>query len=227
MSTFRVSVQFYDDKDNQRNLSNVFNNYWVNLKYYKIVKKLKENNIDFIQFNNWYGWADLLKVFDDGKYSKFATFRFRNQVDYLEVTLPKAKDNEIKQYIVNNDVDIEDVVNALLNAYKKETFGDNVTFKKITDTIEEMVNSYCYQNILQHVDEKGTLLCIEGCPLNATLQDGKIREARVFLKHKDGYRIPVMVKTLPIYDIDKRLSRRLKFLLMNASKNKFITKILN
>jgi len=227
VSTFRVSVQFYDDKDNQRNLSNVFNNYWVNLKYYKIVKKLKENNIDFIQFNNWYGWADLLKVFDDGKYSKFATFRFRNQVDYLEVTLPKAKDNEIKQYIVNNDVDIEDVVNALLNAYKKETFGDNVTFKKITDTIEEMVNSYCYQNILQHVDEKGTLLCIEGCPLNATLQDGKIREARVFLKHKDGYRIPVMVKTLPIYDIDKRLSRRLKFLLMNASKNKFITKILN
>lgn len=132
-------VVFYDDKDNQRNLSNVFNNYWVNLKYYKIVKKLKENNIDFRQFNNWYGWADLLKVFDDGKYSKFATFRFRNQVDYLEVTLPKAKDNEIKQYIVNNDVDIEVVVNALLYAYNKETFGDNVTFKKITDTIEEMI----------------------------------------------------------------------------------------
>lgn len=132
-------VVLYDDKDNKRNLSNVFNNYWVNLKYYKTVKKLKEYNIDFIQFNNWYGWADLLKVFDDGKYSKFATFRFRNQVDYLEVTLPKAKDNEIKQYIVNNDVDIEVVVNALLYAYNKETFGDNVTFKKITDTIEEMI----------------------------------------------------------------------------------------
>ncbi|MGI6787128.1 MAG: diguanylate cyclase [Acholeplasmataceae bacterium] len=70
---------------------------------------------------------------------------------------------------------------------------------------EEVVNSFCYQNILQHVDHNGKQLCLEGCPLNETLQDGIIREAHVFLKHKDGYRIPITVKTLPIYDSEQNI----------------------
>ena len=69
----------------------------------------------------------------------------------------------------------------------------------------EVTNSFCYQNILQHVDENGKQLCLEGCPLNETLKDGIIREARVFLKHKEGHRIPIMVKTLPIYDSEQTI----------------------
>jgi diguanylate cyclase (GGDEF)-like protein/PAS domain S-box-containing protein len=64
----------------------------------------------------------------------------------------------------------------------------------------EVINSFCYHNILQHVDETGKKLCLDGCPLQKTLDSGIINEARVYLKHKDGYRIPIMVKTLPIYD---------------------------
>jgi len=37
------------------------------------------------------------------------------------------------------------------------------------------------------------------------LEDGFINEAHVFLKHKEGYRIPVMVKTLPIYDSEQNI----------------------
>ncbi len=70
---------------------------------------------------------------------------------------------------------------------------------------EEVTNSYCHQNLLQHVDENGKQLCLSGCPLHKTLQDGIIRQAHVFLKHKDGYRIPVMVKTIPIYDQDNKI----------------------
>jgi len=65
---------------------------------------------------------------------------------------------------------------------------------------EEVTNSICYQNILQHVDESGKHLCHDGCPLQKTLNDGIINEARVFLKHKEGHRIPVMIKTMPIHD---------------------------
>ncbi len=72
-------------------------------------------------------------------------------------------------------------------------------------TQAEVIQSYCYHNILQHVDESGKSLCLDGCPLQKTLEDGIINEARVFLKHKDGYRIPVMVKTLPIYDSDQNI----------------------
>ena len=69
----------------------------------------------------------------------------------------------------------------------------------------EITNSFCHNNILQHVDDSGKQLCLDGCPLHKTLQDGLIREARVFLKHKDGYRIPVMVKTIPIYDSEQKI----------------------
>jgi diguanylate cyclase (GGDEF)-like protein/PAS domain S-box-containing protein len=69
----------------------------------------------------------------------------------------------------------------------------------------EVMGSFCYHNILQHVDESGKKLCLDGCPLQKTLTDGVMNESRVFLKHKDGYRIPVMVKTLPIYDHEKNI----------------------
>ena len=65
---------------------------------------------------------------------------------------------------------------------------------------EEVVNQHCYQNILQHVDLEGNKLCLQGCPLHATLEDGKIREANVFLHHKSGHRVPITVKTMPLRD---------------------------
>lgn len=65
---------------------------------------------------------------------------------------------------------------------------------------KEVINKHCYNNILQHVDENGKNLCHDGCPLHATLEDGEIRENLVYLRHKKGYRVPVNVKTFPVYD---------------------------
>ena len=63
---------------------------------------------------------------------------------------------------------------------------------------EEVVGKHCYNNILQHVDDQGTNLCHNGCPLHATMEDGKKREANVYLHHKDGQRIPVTIRTVPL-----------------------------
>ena len=63
---------------------------------------------------------------------------------------------------------------------------------------EEVVHRHCYDNILNHVDENGSALCFDGCPLHATMEDGKARSTNVYLQHKDGHRVPVMVKALPI-----------------------------
>jgi diguanylate cyclase (GGDEF)-like protein/PAS domain S-box-containing protein len=70
----------------------------------------------------------------------------------------------------------------------------------------EVINSFCYQNILQHVTEDGTNLCHQGCPLSHTLQTGEILEADVFLHHKDGHRVPVSVKTIPFYDANNNIT---------------------
>ena len=39
---------------------------------------------------------------------------------------------------------------------------------------------------------------LNGCPLQATIANGKQREAEVYLHHADGYRVPVLVRTSPI-----------------------------
>jgi diguanylate cyclase (GGDEF)-like protein len=43
-------------------------------------------------------------------------------------------------------------------------------------------------------------LCLHGCPLGQTLEDGQPREARVFLHHKDGQRVPVAVRITPVHN---------------------------
>jgi len=67
-------------------------------------------------------------------------------------------------------------------------------------TTEEVIGKACAANLLTHVDSEGTSLCKSGCPLDATMRDGKIREAEVFMHHKDGHRLPVLVRTDTLTD---------------------------
>ncbi len=64
----------------------------------------------------------------------------------------------------------------------------------------EVVNHYCNDNILNHVDDDGNKLCLMGCPLGETIKDGKMRDNAVYLHHKDGHRVAVSVKTIVIED---------------------------
>jgi diguanylate cyclase (GGDEF)-like protein/PAS domain S-box-containing protein len=59
---------------------------------------------------------------------------------------------------------------------------------------QEVIGKCCKDNLLMHVDASGRELCLHGCPLDATIQDGKPREAEVFLHHKNGHRVPIRVR---------------------------------
>ncbi|MGM0446356.1 MAG: diguanylate cyclase [Bacillota bacterium] len=63
---------------------------------------------------------------------------------------------------------------------------------------EEVIDKHCYDNILQHVNDDGINLCEDGCPLDATINDGKKREASVYLHHKQGQRVPVTIRVVPL-----------------------------
>jgi diguanylate cyclase (GGDEF)-like protein/PAS domain S-box-containing protein len=69
-------------------------------------------------------------------------------------------------------------------------------------TSQQVMGRRCMDNLLNHVTENGTQLCLKGCPLHATIQDGKPREAEIYLHHTDGHRVPVLVHTSPIRDQD-------------------------
>ncbi|MGA2634611.1 MAG: sensor domain-containing diguanylate cyclase [Terracidiphilus sp.] len=67
---------------------------------------------------------------------------------------------------------------------------------------EELLGRCCQDDILCHVDLAGHRLCKEGCPLTATIAEGDPHEANVFLRHKQGRRVPVLVRVQPIRDAD-------------------------
>jgi len=67
---------------------------------------------------------------------------------------------------------------------------------------EEVVGSFCSNNMLMHVDTLGRQLCKGSCPLTAAMADGSPHETEVYLHHKLGHRLPVWVRTSPLRDAD-------------------------
>lgn len=55
----------------------------------------------------------------------------------------------------------------------------------------EVTGKWCGDNILNHIDEHGVLLCRSACPLQRSLKTGEKIAAKVYPKHKDQHRFPV------------------------------------
>jgi diguanylate cyclase (GGDEF)-like protein/PAS domain S-box-containing protein len=69
-------------------------------------------------------------------------------------------------------------------------------------TAEELLGKSCQDDLLCHVDQSGKRLCDGGCPLAASIDDGEPREVNVFLRHKQGRRVPVLVRVQPMRGVD-------------------------
>jgi diguanylate cyclase (GGDEF)-like protein/PAS domain S-box-containing protein len=75
----------------------------------------------------------------------------------------------------------------------------NKAAEEITGFIsEEVVGSFCSDNILVHVDRDGRNLCTGYCPLAAAMNESAPDEMVVYLRHKDGHRLPVRVQAIPL-----------------------------
>ncbi len=64
----------------------------------------------------------------------------------------------------------------------------------------QVIGKSCRDNILNHVTAAGLELCAAHCPLAATMDDGQLRTAEVFLHHSAGHRVPVLVRSAPIHN---------------------------
>jgi diguanylate cyclase (GGDEF)-like protein/PAS domain S-box-containing protein len=60
----------------------------------------------------------------------------------------------------------------------------------------------CQDDLLEHVDQCGVMLCQRFCPLQATIRNGQYLKKSVYLRHHDGHRLPVRVWVGPRYDND-------------------------
>ena len=83
---------------------------------------------------------------------------------------------------------------------------------------EEVVGRSCADNVLVHVDGQGNNLCLGMCPLAHTMQDGEMREADVFMHHKEGHRVPVSVRVTPVTDGEGRIVGGIEIFSDNSTK---------
>lgn len=65
---------------------------------------------------------------------------------------------------------------------------------------EEVMGHFCSDDILNHIDENGVLLCSGNCPLRQTFRSKTPTELKVFPKRKCGGRVPVMTHIAPIFN---------------------------
>jgi diguanylate cyclase (GGDEF)-like protein/PAS domain S-box-containing protein len=84
---------------------------------------------------------------------------------------------------------------------------------------EELMGRYCQDNILCHIDAQGRKLCVDGCPLLSTMEDGTSHEARLFLRHKQGRRIPVLVQVQPLRAADGSIAGAIEIFRDDSAQN--------
>jgi diguanylate cyclase (GGDEF)-like protein/PAS domain S-box-containing protein len=103
-------------------------------------------------------------------------------------------DNDLHKTIVEN---LADGV-YLVDRDRQITFWNGGAERISGYGSDRVVGHRCYDNILGHVDAAGTSLCHTACPLAQTMDDGNPREVSIWLKHADGHRKPVRVRTAPV-----------------------------
>jgi diguanylate cyclase (GGDEF)-like protein/PAS domain S-box-containing protein len=86
-------------------------------------------------------------------------------------------------------------------------------------TSEDLIGRYCQDNILCHIDEQGRQLCLEGCPLLSSIEDGSTHEARLFLRHKEGRRVPVLVRVQPLRAADGSIAGAIEIFRDDSAQN--------
>lgn len=64
----------------------------------------------------------------------------------------------------------------------------------------DVVGKLCSDNLLMHSDKNGKPLCLCRCPVSESMAEGRERTCEVFLRHKNGHRVPVSVRVSPIID---------------------------
>ena len=69
----------------------------------------------------------------------------------------------------------------------------------------DVIGRYCHDNLLNHVDAGGRSCAGRCVRCAATMRDGQVREADVFLRHRKGHRVPVRVRATAVRDREGKI----------------------
>lgn len=94
---------------------------------------------------------------------------------------------------------------AFLDSQKNFFFWNQGAVEITGFTKTEILGKNCFEDILISSDGDDLQLCKNDCPVEKTLRDGKIRSFEAYLHHKEGYRLPVFMRIMPIMDSEQKI----------------------
>ncbi len=94
---------------------------------------------------------------------------------------------------------------ALLDSQHKIFFWNQGAVNITGFTKAEILGHRCFENILIASDNGDLQICKNDCPVDKTMRDGKKRSFEAFIHHKEGYRLPVFMRIMPITDSDQKV----------------------
>ena len=99
--------------------------------------------------------------------------------------------------------------NLLNGIYFVDRNGKITYWNKAAESIsgfaaDEVLGKSCRDDILVHA-LGNDILCNEHCPLKSVMKSFDPITATVSLRHKDGYRVPVRVRCVPLLDADNQI----------------------
>ena len=93
----------------------------------------------------------------------------------------------------------------LLDNNRKITFWNRGAEKLTGYTPAEVLGKRCSETVILHINEEGKNICDTDCPVVKAMNDGQSREEEIYLHHKQGHRVPVRVRIVPIFDNRKKV----------------------
>ncbi|MFH1688622.1 MAG: diguanylate cyclase [Candidatus Eisenbacteria bacterium] len=93
----------------------------------------------------------------------------------------------------------------LLNSDRQITHWNEGAEKLTGYTADEMLGADCREKKLVHLSKEGVDLCDSICPLLETDNLRDIREAQVYIRHKEGHLVPAHARMVPLRDADGRI----------------------
>jgi diguanylate cyclase (GGDEF)-like protein/PAS domain S-box-containing protein len=177
------------------------------------------------EFHGFIGFSDSLQIpsktllVDQVVFSVYTGMRFDDR-------RPMADDKNIKND--PGDLETDFYKNILDNLYEGVYFCSwerkisywNKAAEKLTGyKAEDIVGQHCWDNILMHTNNKGENLCKnENCPAVRAMKEQRLVEEEVFLKHKDGYRLPVITRISPMKDSTGKVIGAVEIFSDNSNK---------
>lgn len=86
----------------------------------------------------------------------------------------------------------------IVDQHRKILYYNPVAEKISGFSKEDMVGTHCWDNKLNHIDETGKRLCLDGCPLQKSIRENVVTDNLVYLQHKKGHRKLVHVRAMPL-----------------------------